>query len=231
MKKTSIYGFGILAFFLILISAFFVFSQTISFNGIPESIAPAYRIFYFHIATALIPYLAFLVVFVASVLYLARRNKKYDMLAYASAEVGIVFDTMVLITGPIWARIAWGVWWVWEPRLTTSLIVWLLYVAYLLLRRSIIDEERKANFAAVFGIVAFLSVPINFMAIRWWRTIHPLALTLSGGGIYTDEPRKIIAFVLSLLGFLFLYLCLLFLRLSIDTSEKEIELLKEELEG
>jgi heme exporter protein C len=184
------------------------------------------RIFYFHIAVAIVPYLAFLVVCIASILYLVRRERKWDQLAANSAEIGVIFDTLVLVTGPFWARVAWGVYWTWEPRLTTSLIVWLLYIAYLLLRRSVGEQEKRARFAAVFGVVAFVSVPINFMAIRWWRTIHPIVLKTTGMEL---SPKMRVAMFASLFAFMVLYILLLQLRIAIDNSQEELESLKDEI--
>ncbi len=184
------------------------------------------RIFYFHIALALVPYLAFLVVAIASIVYLARREMKWDILAANSAEIGVVFDTLVLVTGPFWARVAWGVYWTWEPRLTTSLIVWLLYIAYLLLRRSVGEQEKRARFAAVFGIVAFISVPINFMAIRWWRTIHPIVLKATGMEL---SPKMTVAMIASIIAFVVLYVLLVQMRNAIEHAQEELEVLKDEI--
>src|SRR5690606_25321239 len=98
----------------------------------------------------------------------------------AAAEIGIVFCTLVLLTGPLWAKPAWGTWWTWDPRLTTTLVLWLIYVAYIMLRGMLDDPSRRANISAVFGIVGFIDVPIVFMSIRWWRTIHPTVIEGDG---------------------------------------------------
>ncbi len=120
----------------------------------------AQRIFYFHVPSAWIGFLAFFVVFTASLLFLRTRQRRWDALALASAEIGVVFTTLVLLTGPLWAKVVWGVFWVWDARLTTTLILWLIYVAYLMLRSSA-EGERRQRLAAVLGIVGFLDVPLT----------------------------------------------------------------------
>jgi heme exporter protein C len=222
MKKNNFLATFAVSFILMMfaIYAVFIFAPEDRTMGIVQ------RIFYFHIALALVPYLAFLVVAIASIVYLSKRETKWDIVAANSAEIGVIFDTLVLITGPFWARVAWGVYWTWEPRLTTSLIVWLLYIAYLLLRRSVGEQEKRARFAAVFGIVAFISVPINFMAIRWWRTIHPIVLKASGMEL---SPKMVVAMIASIIAFTVLYGLFLQLRNAVEQAKEELEVLKDEI--
>ena len=215
MKRTSFTALFAVAFALMMAAIYTVFI----FAPEDQTMGVVQRIFYFHIALALVPYLAFLVVCIASILYLSKRERKWDVMAATSAEVGVIFDTLVLITGPFWGRVAWGVYWTWEPRLTTSLIVWLLYIAYLLLRKSVGEQEKRARFAAVFGIVAFVSVPINFMAIRWWRTIHPIVLKASGMEL---SPDMRVAMFVSIIAFTVLYVLLMRLRTGIENSNEEL---------
>ncbi len=138
------------------------------------------RIFYFHVSTAWVGFFAFFVTLISSVAYLWKGARRWDILALSSVEVGVTFITMTIVTGSLWAKVAWNVWWTWDPRLTTSTILWLIYVSYLMLRNAIDEEARRARFAAVYGIVGFVSVPITFMAIRWWRTIHPVIFESQG---------------------------------------------------
>lgn len=138
------------------------------------------RIFYFHVPAAWVGYLALSVTFVASLLFLAQRKQRWDSLALSSAEIGLVFVTEGIISGSIWAKATWGVWWTWEPRLTTSAVLWLIYASYLTLRRTMEDEGRRARIAAVYSVLGFVAVPINLMAIRWWRTVHPLVFDSAG---------------------------------------------------
>ncbi len=131
------------------------------------------RIFYFHAAAAWAGMTAFSVTFVANLLYVWRRQPRWDSLGVSSAEVGLAFITTVLITGPIWAKPAWGIYWTWDARLTSTFVLWLLYICYLLLRTLIEEPDRRALLSALFGIFAFLDVPLVFGAIRWFRTQHP----------------------------------------------------------
>ncbi len=130
------------------------------------------RIMYLHVPSAWLAYLAFFVTFVASARYLARRNIAADRLAAASAEVGLLFTGIAILTGAMWGKATWGVWWDWDPRLTTTALLFLLYLAYALLRASIIDRERRARLSAVLGLLAFANVPIVHFSVLWWRGLH-----------------------------------------------------------
>ncbi len=138
------------------------------------------RIFYFHVSSAWTAFAAFFLVFLANIMYLIRRKQRWDHLAVSAAEVGTAFCTVVLITGPIWAKPVWGIWWTWDARLTSTFVLWLLYVGYLLLRTTVDEPGRRALISAVFGIFAFLDVPIVYMSIRWWRTQHPQPVIAGG---------------------------------------------------
>jgi heme exporter protein C len=131
------------------------------------------RIFYMHVASAWTAGVAFFVVAVAGVLYLIKRDPRYDWAGIAAAETALAFTTVVLVTGPIWARPIWGIWWTWDPRLTSTFVLWLMYIAYLLIRTLVDDKQRRAVLCAVYGIFAFADVPLVFMTIRWWRGQHP----------------------------------------------------------
>ncbi|MHB1004296.1 MAG: cytochrome c biogenesis protein CcsA [Chloroflexota bacterium] len=184
------------------------------------------RIFYFHVASASTAFLAFFVVFVASVGYLAKRTRGWDNVAVAAAEIGIVFCTLVLVTGPLWGKPAWGTWWTWDPRLTTTLVLWLIYVGYMMLRNALDDPAKRALVSAVFGIVGFIDVPIVFMSIRWWRTIHPMVLQ---GGDLQLAPEMTVTLVVALVAFAILFAYLMVERLRLQNSEEELERLKAEL--
>jgi heme exporter protein C len=184
----------------------------------------AQRIIYFHIATAWVGFLAFFVTFIGGVGYLRTQGRKWDILALASAEIGTVFMLGVLISGSIWAKPAWGVWWVWDERLTISLIQFLIYVGYLMLRSAVEDPARRARFAAVYGIVAFISVPINFIAIRMWRTQHPLMFGSEGGGL---GPNMMFTFFFCLVTFSVWYVTLMWHRVRLERLRDEAEQLKQ----
>jgi heme exporter protein C len=146
------------------------------------------KIFYFHVPSAWVSFLAFFVVFVFSFRYITSRDKRWDNRAAAAAEIGVMFCTLVLITGPIWAKPVWGIWWTWDARLTLTLVLWLIYLAYLLLRHYVVDAEKRATLSAILGIVGFVDVPLVYFAIRWWRTQHPQPV-FGGGDDSGMDPR------------------------------------------
>jgi heme exporter protein C len=188
----------------------------------------AQRIIYFHIATAWVGFLAFFVTFAAGIGYLRTQGRSWDIVALSSAEIGTVFMLGVLISGSIWAKPAWGVWWVWDERLTISLIQFLVYVGYLMLRTAVEDPVRRARFAAVYGIVAFISVPINFIAIRLWRTQHPLMFGSDEGGL---GPNMMFAFFFSLITFTVWYVTLIWHRIRLERLRDDAEQLKLDIMG
>ncbi len=165
------------------------------------------KIFYVHMPLAGWSMVSFLVCFLASAGYLWRRRPALDLLAGASAEIGVVFSGLALVTGSLWARASWNVWWTWDPRLTTTLIMWFVYAAYLSLRASALPAERRSLAAAVLGVVAFLDVPLVFLSARMWRSIHPAVLASQGGGL---EPEMLttLFFCLGAVGLLWLWLVL-----------------------
>ncbi len=183
------------------------------------------RVFYFHVPAAWVGYLALFVSFVASLLYLRRRESRWDRLAFSSAEIGLVFITQGIITGSFWAKATWGVWWTWEPRLTTSAVLWTIYASYLTLRRAMEEQGRRERVAAVYSILGFVAVPINFMAIRWWRTVHPLVFE-GGGSNLTPAMLRVLIFCI--VAFTLFYLAVLSLRLGIAWAEEQVEQLRYE---
>lgn len=144
------------------------------------TMGPVQKIFYVHLPSAITTFLACLVCFVASVAYAWHRDARWDRLASASARVAVIFCSIVLLTGMIWGRSAWGQWWTWSPRLTFSLVLWLLYVVYLMIRASVESPQRRAIIAAVYGIVAFLDVPLVYLSTRLMPDIHPVSVQLAG---------------------------------------------------
>lgn len=185
------------------------------------------RIFYFHVPLAWIAFLAFFVVFICSILYLWKRTIKWDTLARSSAEVGILFTSLVLITGPIWAKPVWGAWWTWDARLTASLVLWLTYIAYLLVRSYATEESRGARFAAVLGIVGFIDVPIVALAVNLWRTQHPTTLIFEGG--LGAIEGGLLTLLVSVVAFTVLYILLVVRSFSIKNLEDEVRHLKNTL--
>ena len=185
------------------------------------------RIFYFHVPLAWIAFLAFFIVFGSSIMYLWKRDKKWDVLASSSAEVGLVFTTLFLLTGSIWARPIWGVWWTWDSRLTSSLILWLIYIAYFIVRSYISEEQRRARFAAIVGIIGFIDVPVIALAITLWRTQHPGPVIFEGGLV----PEMVWTLLVSIAAFTALYFLLFSYRVLIKQDEDELSRLKALLRG
>lgn len=184
------------------------------------------RIFYFHAASAWLAMMAFLVVFVGSLLYLWKGDRRFDRWAAASAEIGVLFTTIVLVTGPLWARPVWNTWWTWDARLTSSLVLWIMYIAYLVLRGALPESRKKYQFSAVYGLVAFVDVPIVFFSIRWWRSMHPVVITGRGMNL---EPEMIHTLALSCVAFTLLYFLLLRLRLMVERLQDEVQSLQRTL--
>ncbi len=182
------------------------------------------RIFYFHVPLAWIAFLAFFVVFVSSMLYLKNRDSKWDILAHSSAEIGVIFTTLVLITGPIWAKPVWGSWWEWEARLTSSLVLWLTYLAYLLVRSYAREESKGARFAAIMGIVGFINVPIVYLSVRLWRTQHPPHL------VDTLEGSMLLTLLVGVAAFTFLYVLLAYHRTTLMNQARQVNILKQTLD-
>ncbi len=164
------------------------------------------RIFYLHVPLAISAYLGFTVVFIASILFLWRKNLFWDTVAYTAAEIGVLFSTLVIITGSFWARPVWNVWWTWDPRLLTMFILWFIYVGYFILRKGIPERLKKARYSAVLGIIGFMDVPIVRLATKWWRSVHP-RLQSEGGGL---DPVMLKVLLFSTLTFM-LFTVLLFL--------------------
>jgi heme exporter protein C len=187
------------------------------------------RIFYFHVSAWWVSFVAFTVTFATSVLYLWKRTRGFDEVAVASTEIGVVFTTIGLVTGPIWAKYAWGIYWTWDPRLTTALVLWLMYVGYLMLRRYVPEETKRAGLAAVVAILAYIDVPVVFLAIRLWRTQHPQPVIMGGESSGLD-PQMLQALLLANAAFLFLYLWLLEKRLAVEAAQFEVDRLHKELE-
>ena len=180
------------------------------------------RVFYFHVPIAIMSFAAFFVVFIGSLGYLIRRTPKWDAIAHASAEVGVVFVTLALLTGIIWARPVWNTWWTWEPRLTTTMILWLIYVAYLMVRSYAPTQSKGAIYAAVVGIIGFIDVPIVYYSVVWWRSIHPSPVV--GPFAQADALEGTMALILlfSLITFLFFFAYMVAERIGLRNTEEAL---------
>ena len=226
-KKHNILGWT--TFFLVCISLYMIFIVTPA----DVRLGIVQKIFYFHVASAWNAFFAFFIVFLTSIMYLIKRDRKYDVIAVASAEIGVIFTTIVLTTGPIWGRSSWNAWWVWEPRLTTTLILWFIYIAYIMIRMSDMEWEKKSRLSAVFGIIGFIDVPIVFMAIRWWNTkLHPVVFgegtDQTGGGL---ETTMLYTLILSVFTFTALYFYLLQKGIAIGNMRNKVDEIKDKFKN
>lgn len=181
------------------------------------------KIVYLMVPMGWLALLSFVIIFIGSILYLRTRASNWEALAYSAAEVGLVFTTLALVTGSIWAKPVWGVWWTWEPRLTATLVLWLIYVAYFVVRSLAIEESRGAIFAAVVGIVGFIDIPIVALTAILWRGMHPGAIVFQGG----LAPAMLISLLVSLAAFTSLYWLILRQRIAMKRFEIEISRLKQ----
>ncbi|MBI2867325.1 MAG: cytochrome c biogenesis protein CcsA [Chloroflexi bacterium] len=182
-----------------------------------------YRIMYIHVPVSWVAFLAFFVVFVASLVHLWKRDLRSDVVAQSAAELGVLFTTLSLVTGAIWGKPTWGVWWTWDPRLTSTLLLWMIYVGYLMVR-TYAAEGQASRFAAVVGIIGFVDVPIVYFSIWWWQNIHPEAV-VRGTDINMSWEMSLTLF-LSVLAFTLLYVYLQLQRVRLQWQVREVEIMK-----
>ena len=187
------------------------------------------RVFYFHVSAGWLGMLAFLTAAIVGGIYLRSGDMKWDIVSLAAVEIGMVFSLINIVSGSIWARPIWNTWWTWDPRLVTATIMELIYAAYLMLRQGIENPVQRARFGAVYAILGFVSVPISFLSIRIWRTIHPVVIA-SGDpnalGAFDMTPRMRLAFFFSLFVFTVLFADLLWNRIRLGQLGDKVEQLK-----
>jgi heme exporter protein C len=184
-----------------------------------QTMGDVQRIFYYHVPSAWTAFCLFFVNLVASIVYLIRRNPKADALALASAEVGVVFCTVVLVTGPIWARPVWGIWWTWDLRLTLTLVLWLIYVSYLMLRR-FSSSGQTPVMAAVLAVLGALDVPLVYFSIWFFRTQHPQPVIGGGGSI---DPRMLHVLLMNWLAFMCFGTLVCWSRYRLEMLRRQVE--------
>lgn len=209
---------GVVAFSLMIVSVgmALLYAPRELIQGDPQ------RIFYFHLPMAINSYFAFLIVFIGSIGYLWTRDMKYDVLARSAAELGVFFTTLVIITGGLWGQSTWGTFWQWEPRLTFTFILWLIFIAYIMLRQAAQDKERIARFSSVLGIIGFVDVPLIFASVYLWRSLHP-----EPAGMPRDMA---ITLIVSIFAFAALFAYLLIHRVRWDRTKEKIEEIRASLE-
>lgn len=203
------------------------------FIGVPADAVqgPVQRIFYVHMAMWLATFSAFGLVGLASLLYLWRRSPRWDNLGRASAELGLLFCSLGLATGCIWARPIWGTWWTWDPRLTLTLILWMIYAAYLLLRALATEPTQGATLAAILGVSGVVDLYLINRAVYWWRGIHPAVIVNREGGSGLNDPLMRVTLLVSMLAFFLLFLWLLRLRLRTARLQDAVDDLRAQLAG
>ncbi|HXV12730.1 MAG TPA: cytochrome c biogenesis protein CcsA [Candidatus Krumholzibacteria bacterium] len=222
--------FGMVLDAALLVAMAAGFGMIFFYAPIESEMGIVQKIFYVHVPLAWNAFLGFAIVFFASFRYLATRDPKWDARALAAAEVGVLFTTLVLITGPIWAKPVWGIWWTWDARLTLTLVLWLIYVGYLMLRRYVDSPERRAVLSAVVGVTGFIDVPLVYFAIRWWRTQHPQPVIAGGEGSGLD-PRMASTLWVCVAALTLLFIALYRRRLAIEALRARADALREEADA
>ena len=218
MRDYILYGLGLAAAGLLA-------RDIIVIAGLPPEASQGaiFKIIFFHVTMAITAMICSFVALVGSVAFLLTKNFKYDALAVAVTEVGLGFLAANLVTGSIWGRVIWGVWWAWDARLTSALVCWLLYAGYLALRNAIEEPTQRATFAAVFSIFAFIDVPIVIFSIKWWRTQHPQPVFWGGGSIPKDW---LLLALWNLVAMVMLGAVLSAVRLRQEEAQREIDSLR-----
>lgn len=187
-----------------------LYAPTDAVEGQPQ------RIFYFHVPIAWVGMLAFVVMAVAGVVYLWKKDERWDWVARAAAEIGMVFISLALITGSIWGRTTWGTWWTWDARLTTTLILWFIYIGYLMLRNYMGRTPASARTGAVMAIICVIDVPIIYESVNWWRTLHPSAEVGVAGAL---PPSVVLTLMVSLTTFTVLYAVLMIAAYQLQRAQ------------
>ena len=195
------------------------------FTPVEAVMGPVQKVFYFHVSAAWAGMLSFIIAAAAGAGYLIRRDLKWDQLSLSAIEVGVVFGLVAILSGMIWARPIWNTWWVWDPRLTTTAIMELIYLAYFILRSGLATPEARARLGAVYAIVSVITVPLTFFSIRLFRTIHPVVIAPSEGGAgFNMSPRMQFAFFISLAVFTVLLIDLIWNRTRLAAAQAKIQM-------
>jgi heme exporter protein C len=214
-------AFGVLAAGLMLAALYMVFF----YAPTEREMGVVQRIFYVHVPSAWTAFMAFGLVALCSAGYLWLRDPRLDAIAVSAAELGVVFTSLVLVTGPLWARVAWGAWWVWEPRLTLTLLLWFIYVGYFMLRGAAENPERGKRFAAILGVVGAIDIPLIHLSVQWWRSQHPKPVVMRPEGAQAD-PAILQTLFVSLFAFTFLFFSLLLVRYGYERLRQRVHALR-----
>lgn len=208
---------GVVSVVLLLVATYmaFIYAPTDATQG------NAQRIFYVHVPMAWLAYMAYVVLFIGSVGYLWKRSPAFDRMARSAAELGFLFTTLVLITGAIWGRPIWGTWWQWEARLTTTLVLWFIYLGYFMVRSFAGEPQSAARLASVLAIIGAIDIPIIHMSVRWWRTLHPEPIVINTGGPNLPDSM-LVTLIVSFVAFTALYAHLMLQKMQIETARDRL---------
>ena len=217
-RLTPRFVIGVVAGILLIVDLYMIFAVAPT----DANLGNVQRALYIHVPIAVFSLLAFIAVFIGSVVYLKKRNSRWDNLAVASGEVGFVYVSLALLTGVLWAKPVWNVWWTWEPRLTLTLVLWFIYAGYLMVRAFTPDRSRAAVFSAIVGIIGSVDAFIVYFAVQWWRSIHPPQVVgpLAESGSLTGTMNAVLLF--SFIAFLFLTIWLVLERMATLNTEDEL---------
>jgi heme exporter protein C len=204
----SIFNFFVIGYLI------FVWAPIESAMGITQ------KIMYIHVPSVMTAFIAFFITFLFSIVYLWKRNEKFDIVAYSSAEIGLLFCGITLMSGSIWGKPTWNTYWTWDARLTTTLILFIIYAGYILLRKFTEYGEQQARFAAVIGIIGFIDVPLIHQSVKWWRTLHQPSTMFSKKANVIDQPLFIVLIV-SICIFLIYYAFLLITRVEFEQKHRQ----------
>ena len=209
---------GLLSLVLMIANLYmiFIFAPNEATMGVIQ------RIFYFHLPAGISSYVSAYLLGFGSIMFLIKRDLKWDRFAAASGEMGVLFTSLSIMSGAMWAKPVWGIWWTWDARLTLQFLLALVFLSYLMLRAYLPEREKRAALGGVFGVLAMIDVPFNYLSIRWWRTQHPQPVIL-GGGLDWDMWKVMIV---SFLAFAALYAYLIGRRMAIARVEEEVEYLE-----
>lgn len=203
-------GLG-LGLVLLLLWQVFFWVPTEAVQGVVQ------RIFYIHVPAAWVAFMAFGVVAFCSAVYLWLKDDRADQMAVAAAEGGMIFTTIVLLTGPLWGKIAWGTYWTWEPRLTLTLLLWFIYLGYFMVRSAVENPEKGRRFAAVVGIVGALDIPLIHVSVLWFRSLHPQPVVMKAEGP-TLDPDMLVTLLTGISAFTLLFFGLMIFRYGLERA-------------
>jgi len=221
----------VLTFLTILSAALFLGAFGMIFLYAPLEAVMGYvqKIFYFHISNAWVGMLGFIVAAVSGIIYLVTKDPKWDIVEVSAVEISLVFFLIAIVSGSIWAKPSWGTYWTWDARLTTAAVLEMIYLAYLLLRQGIEDPDRRARFSAVYTLIGSVSVPITFLSIRIWQTIHPAVIGVgssSAEGSFGMTPAMLITMFFCLISFSVVFITLLWYRVRLGQLAEQVDQLK-----